>query len=255
MPGWYYVLSRDALSPRENSIPRVTLFDTYTEGEPGQPVDTLPTTIYLNFDTPTDIDFQQYFPLDTISKVEVTGLSESFWKQASATRILFQTSQANQSMTLRITSKRGVVTLYTVNLVTKPATLAIRNVDSDKMLTGTISQDTTLPITVQSYMNGKPWTISTPLVVKDSKFSTSFAGVSPEWSATYAHQKVFSVRRDTGTLTVEPGLTLVPEMKSGSPITIKTLLNQKEIARVVYQANNILFQQAPSRESLEKNTL
>jgi hypothetical protein len=52
------------------------------------------------------VDFQQYFPLDTIAKVEVTSLSEAFWKQLDATRVLFQTSQEDQDMVLRVTSKK-----------------------------------------------------------------------------------------------------------------------------------------------------
>lgn len=106
VPGWYYVIARDAFSISENRLPQLTLFDAHTESDDGQLVDTLPTTINLNFDTPTEVDFQQYFPLDTILKVEVSGLSESFWKQVSATKVLFQTSQEDQEMTLRVTSKK-----------------------------------------------------------------------------------------------------------------------------------------------------
>lgn len=105
-PGWYYVVARDAFSLSENRIPRMTLFDTNSESEEEQFIDTLPTTIDLDFDKPTEVDFQEYFPLDTISKVEVTGLSESFWKQITATKILFQTSQEDKTMTLRVTSKK-----------------------------------------------------------------------------------------------------------------------------------------------------
>ena len=89
--GWYYVVSRDAFSLAENRISRSTLFDAYTRRNDTQLIDTLPTTLNLNFDTPTEIDFVQYFPLETIKKVEVIGLSEAFWKQITATKILFQT--------------------------------------------------------------------------------------------------------------------------------------------------------------------
>jgi hypothetical protein len=106
VPGWYYMVARDAFSVLENRLPIATLFNARTESGDGQLVDTLPTVINLNFDTPTEIDFQQYFPLDTLSKVEITGLSESFWKQATTTKILFQTSKKDQDITLRITSQK-----------------------------------------------------------------------------------------------------------------------------------------------------
>lgn len=31
LPGWYYVLAHSAFSPRENRIPKATLFDAYTD--------------------------------------------------------------------------------------------------------------------------------------------------------------------------------------------------------------------------------
>ncbi len=105
-PGWYYVVARDAFSAREKDRPRAILFDTYTDVEEEHLVDTVPTVINLNFDTPTEIDFQKYFPLDTIEKVAITGLSDAFWKQSTATKFLFQTSQEDRSMTLKVTSKK-----------------------------------------------------------------------------------------------------------------------------------------------------
>jgi hypothetical protein len=254
-PGWYYVVARDAFSMEWNRLPQATLFDAHTEGEEWQLVDTLPTVLNLNFDTPTEVDFQQYFPLDTIQKVEINGLEQAFWKQISATKILFQTSQADRDMTLRVTSKKGVVYTYPMTLVTQPAKLTIKQVDSKKSLTGTISTDTTLPLTIQSFVDNKPWTVSAPLVVKDKAFTTSFSGISPEWSVMYGSQKAFSVKRDSGTLVTETGITLVPEIKVWSPLTVKVLLNQKELARVVYQMNNLLFQQVTSRDLLQNNTL
>jgi len=255
LPGWYYVVARDAFSSSENRIPHATLFDAHTDTQDGPLADTLPTTINLNFDTPTEVDFQEYFPLDTIVKVEVTGLSDDFWRQAGATKILFQTSQKDQSMTLRVTSKKGIVYTYTINLVTKPATLAIEHLDNQKLLTGTISTDTTLPLTIQSFINGKSWTVSAPLNIKDKTFTTSFADISPEWSVSYENKKAFSLKRDMGALSSESGLTLVSDIRIWYPLALKTVLNQKEIARIVYQGNNLLFQQATSRDVFQKNTL
>lgn len=209
----------------------------------------------LNFDTPTEVDFQEYFPLDSIAKVEVTGLSEAFWKQTSATKILFQTSQQDQTMTLRVTSKKGVTYTYELSLVTKPAELAIANVDTNLTVTGTVSQDTTLPLTIQSFINKKVWTLTSPISVKDKAFTTSLATISPEWSVSYANAPAFSLKRDTGILTSNAGITLSPDVKVGSPLALKTLLNQKEIAHVIYQADALVFQQVAPGDSQNKNTL
>lgn len=78
-----------------------------------------------------------------------------------------------------------------MTLITQPATLTIQQVDSNKMLSGTISTDTTLPLTIQSFLDGKPWTVSSPLIIKDKNFTTSFDGISPEWSVVYGNQQAF----------------------------------------------------------------
>jgi len=144
----------------------------------------------------------------------VSGLSEAFWKQISATKILFQTSQQDQSMTLRVTSKRGVIYTYSLTLETKPATIAIRQVDAQKNLSGTISTHTTLPLTIQSFIDGKSWPISTPFIAKEQSFTTSFSGIVPEWSVSYSDQKVFSVKRETGVIVAESGITFVPVVQN-----------------------------------------
>lgn len=105
-PGWYYVVAHDANSLREHSLPVATLFDAYTDTEGDILTDTLPTTINLKFDSPTEVDFQQYFPIDTITKVEVSGLPENFWRQNGATKIIFETLQKSQSMILKVTGKK-----------------------------------------------------------------------------------------------------------------------------------------------------
>ncbi|MEI6711917.1 MAG: hypothetical protein WCK88_07260 [bacterium] len=154
-----------------------------------------------------------------------------------------------------MTSKRGVTYTYTLSLVTKPAELAIANVDTNLNVTGTISQDTTLPLTIQSFINSKAWTLSSPISVKDGAFATSLANISPEWSVSYNNISAFSLKRDTGILNTSPGLTIIPDVKVGSPLTLKTLMNQKEIARIIYQADSLTFQQIASGDNQNKNTL
>jgi hypothetical protein len=133
--------------------------------------------------------------------------------------------------------------------------MTIKEVDSKKILRGTLSSDTTLPLTIQTFIDDKSWIVSAPLTVENKTFTTSFADISPAWSFRYGDQKAFSVNRASGTLISEAGITLVPETKIGFPLAVKILLNQKDIARVVYQANNLIFQQSSSRDLIQKNTL
>lgn len=201
------------------------------------------------------MDFQQYFPLDSIEKVEISGISDAFWKQVTATKILFQTSQENRPFTLRVKSKQGVIYTYALTLETQPATLAIQDVDDAKNLRGTLSASTTLPITIQSFLDGKSWTLSTPLVADNKQFKTSFSGITPEWAISYTDKKIFSVKRDTGVIVAEPGITFKPVIQTGSPLVVQALLNGTEVARMTYQAHDLLFQQIPTREAVQKNAL
>jgi len=104
--------------------------------------------------------------------------------------------------------------MYTLTLVTKPATLTIQQVDTQRSLVGSISSDTRLPITIQSFTDGKTWTLSTPLNAENRIFTTSFATVSPEWNVSYAGQNAFSVKRDSGFFTSQSGLVFEPDIRA-----------------------------------------
>lgn len=255
LPDWYYVSSHDAGSLWSNRAPQFTLFDAYTNWTIGQLADTLPTSLPLRFDTPTEIDFSIYFPLEWVAKVEVSGLSESFWKQISATKILFQTSQENVLFTLRVTNKKWIISTYPLTLETKPATLAIQQVDSKNNISGTLSESTTLPITIQSYIDGKPWTISTPITSAENKFTTSFLDITPEWSISYNNKKAFSMKRDRINIAPQEGIIFSPVITVGQPIQVIASLNQMQIANISYYTNDLFFQQISTKESLQKNTL
>ncbi len=73
--------------------------------------------------------------------------------------------------------------------------------------------NTTLPLTIQSFIDNKSWTLSSPLTIQDKNFTTSFSDVSPEWSVSYGNTKAFSLKRDLGVLRAEAGLSLVPDIK------------------------------------------
>ncbi len=142
-----------------------------------------------------------------------------------------------------------------MTLATEPAKLMISDIDNDKILTGTVSENTTLPLAIQSYLDKKSWTISSGISVADNAFSTSFANSLPKWDVSYGANKVFSLNRDTGVLNFDNTLTLVPDIKVGYPLAFKTVYNQKEIARIVYQGSALSFQQVAATADIVKNTL
>ena len=142
-----------------------------------------------------------------------------------------------------------------MTLATEPAKLMISGINTDKILSGTISEDTTLPLVIQSYLDKKSWTISSGILAKDNVFSTSFANLAPRWDVSYGTNKVFSIDRNAGSLNYDATITLVPDITAGSPLAFKTVYNQKEIARVLYQGSSLSFQQVASTTDIIKNTL
>ena len=73
----------------------------------------------------------------------------------------------------------------------------ISDINTDKILSGTLSENTTLSLAIQSYLDKKSWTISSGILAKDTTFSTSFASSLPSWDVSYGTQKVFSLNRNT----------------------------------------------------------
>jgi len=142
-----------------------------------------------------------------------------------------------------------------MTLATEPARLMISDINTDKILSGTLSENTSLPLVIQSYLDKKSWTISSGITAQDKKFSTSLANSSPVWDVSYASNKVFSLSRNSGVLSFDNTLTLVPEIRVGYPLALKTMYNQKEIARIFYQGSNLSFQQVASTTDITKNTL
>jgi len=56
-------------------------------------------------------------------------------------------------------------------------------------------------------------------------------------------------------LNFESTITLVPEIKTGYPLALKTVYNQNEIARILYQGAALSFQQVATTTDITKNTL
>lgn len=130
-PYWYYGHIENARTLSESRISRSTIFDAYSEFDPSAALSQIPTEIPISFDQPTEIDFQNYFPADTLDNVEVLRLAESEWRRDSElpTKIIFQTQKERKEILLRITA-HGIVRDYDTTLVTKTPKLVVDSLSS-----------------------------------------------------------------------------------------------------------------------------
>ncbi len=158
-PRWYYASFEDARSSLESRLPQHTIFDAYTRSSNGSIVARIPREISLDIDKPTEIDFQQYFPTDTVSQVEIFKLSSSEWRRVNATKIAFEMQKQKTEILVRVTVG-GFVRDYTTTLVTKIPKLAIDTIDASKNVSGTLSSTVVSPVGIQSFIAGKSWTLN-----------------------------------------------------------------------------------------------
>ncbi|MCB9807445.1 hypothetical protein H6768_06290 [Candidatus Peribacteria bacterium] len=180
---WYYGSLIDARTMTENRLPNATLFDAYTEFSQGDTVSQIPRQITLTLPSPTEIDFQSYFPADTLSNVEIFRLPSSQYRRVSSTKIAFESQKNVTEILVRVTVGDRVRD-YTTRLVSIPPRLSIDTLSSDGQLSGEIiSAPSSLPLGVQSYIDGKSWLLS-------SGFSSSISGTSFETSVVRTSSKV-----------------------------------------------------------------
>jgi len=158
---WYYGTIMDARSLSDNRLPHGTVFDAYTDLSQSDTVSQIPRQITLALPGPTEIDFQTYFPADTLTNVEIFKIPSSEWRRISSTKIAFESQKESREIFVRV-STSGRVRDYTTRLVTVPPKLYIDTVDAGGVLTGKVSSSTsTLPMGIQSYVDDQSWTLAT----------------------------------------------------------------------------------------------
>ena len=119
----------------------------------------IPPEIPLDVDRPTEVDFQKYFPTDTISKVDIFKLASSQWRTVSNTKIAFEMQKEKTDILVRITAN-GFVRDYTTTLVANIPKLAIDTIDASKNVSGTLSDTVITPVGIQSFLDNRSWTIN-----------------------------------------------------------------------------------------------
>lgn len=100
---WYYGTLTDSRSLIETRFPRGTVFDAYAEFSQGSIMAQIPSQIKLSLPSPTEIDFQSYFPADTLTNVEIFRLPSSQYRRVSPTRIAFETQKDSTEILVRVT--------------------------------------------------------------------------------------------------------------------------------------------------------
>lgn len=101
---WYYGTSVDARSMTENRLPHATVFDAYTDFSQSDSVSQIPRQITLSLPSPTEIEFQSYFPADTLTNVEIFRLPSSQYRRVSATKIAFESQKTSTEILVRVTA-------------------------------------------------------------------------------------------------------------------------------------------------------
>ncbi len=101
---WYYATLTDARSKHDIGLRRHTLFDAYTNFSDTEAVSQIPREISLSLPGPTEIDFQKYFPADSVTNVEIFRLPSSQWRPVSPTKIAFETQEESVEILVRVTT-------------------------------------------------------------------------------------------------------------------------------------------------------
>lgn len=101
---WYYGTIMDARSMEGNRLPHSTVFDAYTEFSQSDTVSQIPRQITLSLPSPTEVDFQSYFPADTLTNVEIFRLPSSQYRRVSATKIAFESQKTSTEILVRVTA-------------------------------------------------------------------------------------------------------------------------------------------------------
>ncbi len=169
---------RDAGSLPESRTPHQTLYDAYTIEAGSEPLARIPSTIPLQIGVPTEIDFQNYFPQDTITKVDILRLPQSSFRRLGPTVIAFETQNQEQDITVRVTFDYSFRD-YSVRLLVAVPQIRIDNVNNSGETAGTISQNIQTPLAVQTYLGNKSWVLTAGVPVSQNRFSTTLLTQAP----------------------------------------------------------------------------
>jgi hypothetical protein len=157
---WYYGTITDTGSPTDVRTPYGDVFDAYSNTVSSDAISQIPRQITLPLPAPSEIDFQTYFPYDTLTNVEIFQLQTSQWRRITRTKVVFEPQKVSKEILVRVTTTSGRVRDFTTRIVSVAPKLGIQKVDQTGLVTGNISTTSDLPMGIQSSLDGASWTLA-----------------------------------------------------------------------------------------------
>lgn len=249
---WYYGHITDARSLDQKRFPHATVFDAYANFLQWSIFSQIPPQIKLSLPSPTEIDFQSYFPVDTLSNVEIFGLSSSQFRRISPTAIAFETQQESAPIVVRVTVS-GRIQEYWVKIVTDAPKLSIKTLQSDGKVAGTsVSVSPLLPLGIQTYIDNQSWTLSRWFSSNADVFSTSVERVNPKISLATGESPLVTYDRNAAFPTLSAGVSLVPMISLGQTFGYSLWLAGVEQLQIRYVLPETVFRQVVTSAEMNK---
>lgn len=252
-PAWYYATITDARSLVENRFPMSVVFDAYASSSEGSILSNIPSQIRLSLPSPTEIDFQSYFPADTLEDVEIFRLPSSQYRKLSATKFAFETQEESTQIVVRVTLawKKGD---YTTRILTETPKLGINSVDQSGKVSGkTLSVSPILPLGIQSYIDNQSWTLARWFGSNGDIFSTSVVRNTPKISLNFWADALATFDRNSGVPTLGNTFSLAPLINIGQAPGYSVRQWNTERLRVRYDFAEMNFRQIATLEEINKS--
>ena len=210
---WYYGSLLDAKSPLENIISHGTVFDAHTDFSESDLISQIPRQITLSVPGPTEIDFQQYFPADTLTNVEIFRLPSSDWRRVANTKIAFESQREKKEILVRVTTTSGRVRDYTTQIVTLPPKLYIDSVDTAGVLSGKITHSSgNVSLGIQSYIDEQSWSLANGFYNSQENFGTTITRNATKMSVQQGPSLLVTFDRNTATPVIPSNIIIVPSI-------------------------------------------
>lgn len=248
---WYYGSIIDAGSPSDARTPYGDVFDAYSSLDLSDAISHIPRQITLILPSPSEIDFQTYFPYDTLTNVEIFQLPSSQWRRISNTKIAFESQKTSKEILVRVTTESGRVRDYTTNIVSVAPKLGIQKIDQTGLVTGTISAANELPMGIQSSLDGQSWTLANGFTSNPNNTFTT--NISRSWAKLVVNlwpTALATFDRSSSTPVLSAGMSLVPNVILGKTLGYSLQEGTKERLRVTYQSQNLSYRQIAAQNEI-----
>lgn len=107
-----------------------------------------------------------------------------------------------------------------------------------------------MPLGIQSYIDGKSWTLGSSVSTKDTTFSTTIARDKASFDVTSGKDNLATIDRLHGTIAPVTGTTLAPFLSLGKALgyTISDKIGQK--LEMSLRGENVAYSQVSDQSSI-----